>query len=484
MPFAIRGSSEEHSRSILGLRRRSQSSATARRKRDRAQAAKSAQKKGTRNKQRCSPRERSSLDNERKNKSLFSFFILSLSLSLNPYPFLFLLSIFRNSTQIDSIQDAGKPVAAAEAKATGGVKASPSSPPSSSSSSSTAAAVDLTSDPLALWAPVAQRADPLPFPDPKQPVKPLPDSSDGTECLKWDDSLWSHADHFKYRWNVFKGIRSAIDAKEGGLDEFSRGYEKYGFNRGVGGVDGKQPGIWYREWAPGARAVALVGEFNGWEPKTEHWASKDEFGVWSLFLPDAPDGTSAIPHRTKVKARVETAYGEWVERIPAWIKWVSILIFFFFCVVFQQREVLSTEGGQLEKAKLTLFLPSFFLFALPSFLVSFEFQPQKPLSQQATQEWNEVQFNGVYYEPPRKAAPGVVPTSPDEAYQFAYPRPGRPRALRIYECHVGMSSAEPKVNSYLEFARDVQPRVRAVRKRRVSSRFFFLLRGGTKEGNT
>lgn len=25
---------------------------------------------------------------------------------------------------------------------------------------------------------------------------PIPDH-DGTECLKWDPSLWSHADHFK-----------------------------------------------------------------------------------------------------------------------------------------------------------------------------------------------------------------------------------------------------------------------------------------------
>ena len=27
---------------------------------------------------------------------------------------------------------------------------------------------------------------------------PIPDH-DGTECLKWDPSLWSHADHFKVR---------------------------------------------------------------------------------------------------------------------------------------------------------------------------------------------------------------------------------------------------------------------------------------------
>lgn len=27
-------------------------------------------------------------------------------------------------------------------------------------------------------------------------LQPAP-AHDGTECLKWDDSLWSHADHFK-----------------------------------------------------------------------------------------------------------------------------------------------------------------------------------------------------------------------------------------------------------------------------------------------
>lgn len=36
----------------------------------------------------------------------------------------------------------------------------------------------------------------------------------------------------------------------------------------------------------------------------------------------------------------------------------------------------------------------------------------------------------------------------------------RPRALRIYECHVGMSSAEPKISSYNEFKKDVLPRIR------------------------
>lgn len=66
-----------------------------------------------------------------------------------------------------------------------------------------------------------------------------------------------------------------------------------------------------------------MGEFNNWSPEPQHWAIKNPFGVWELFLPDLPDGSSAIPHRSKVKARLETAYGEWVERIPAWIKWAT-----------------------------------------------------------------------------------------------------------------------------------------------------------------
>ena len=45
------------------------------------------------------------------------------------------------------------------------------------------------------------------------------------------------------------------------------------------------------------QALALVGEFNNWDPKPEHWGVKNDFGVFELFLPDSEDGASAIPHR-------------------------------------------------------------------------------------------------------------------------------------------------------------------------------------------
>ncbi|KAK9835549.1 hypothetical protein WJX74_002755 [Apatococcus lobatus] len=251
------------------------------------------------------------------------------------------------------------------------------------------------SSPEDYWSPFQITPNDKVYMDPPVKVAPPPEH-DGTECLKWDDSLWTHAEHFKYRWNTYKNIRNAIDQNEGGIEKFSQGWKYYGFNRGE--LEG-QKGIWYREWAPGARAVALIGEYNDWTPEDGHWAQRNEFGVWQLFLPDKADGTPALKHKSKVKTRLETAYGEWVERIPAWINW-------------------------------------------------------------ATQEWNEIQYNGVYYHPPGVGKPGEI--DPEKAYTFKYPRPPKPRALRIYESHVGMSSEEPKVNSYLEFRKDLLPRVRSL----------------------
>jgi 1,4-alpha-glucan branching enzyme len=76
-----------------------------------------------------------------------------------------------------------------------------------------------------------------------------------------------------------------------------------------------------------------------------------------------------------------------------------------------------------------------------------------------SQEWNEIQFNGVYYAPPKKGLPGEEPTF-DTSYTFKYARPDQPKALRIYECHVGMSSAEAKINSYTGFRKEMLPRIR------------------------
>ena len=59
-----------------------------------------------------------------------------------------------------------------------------------------------------------------------------------------------------------------------------------------------------------------------------------------------------------------------------------------------------------------------------------------------------VQFDGVYWDPPKKYE-----------WKFAEPKV-YPTTHRIYECHVGMSSEEGKVNSYRDFADWILPRIK------------------------
>lgn len=59
-------------------------------------------------------------------------------------------------------------------------------------------------------------------------------------------------------------------------------------------------------------------------------------------------------------------------------------------------------------------------------------------------------YDGVYWDPP-----------PSERYVFKHECPPKPAAPRIYETHVGMSSSEPRINTYREFADEVLPRIKA-----------------------
>jgi 1,4-alpha-glucan branching enzyme len=88
----------------------------------------------------------------------------------------------------------------------------------------------------------------------------------------------------------------------------AQGYKKFGINR-VGGV------TTYREWAPAAQAAWLIGDFNDWEGTP---LEKDEFGVWSVSLPDK-DGAPRIPHKSHVKVRLQHWDGWTIDLVPAWM---------------------------------------------------------------------------------------------------------------------------------------------------------------------
>jgi len=86
----------------------------------------------------------------------------------------------------------------------------------------------------------------------------------------------------------------------------------------------------YREWAPGARRLSLIGDFNGWN-REAHVMQRDEFGTWSIFIPNKPDGSCPIAHNTKLKVHVIQSNGQGADKVPAWANrvvqdpWKSIL---------------------------------------------------------------------------------------------------------------------------------------------------------------
>ena len=132
-----------------------------------------------------------------------------------------------------------------------------------------------------------------------------------TGVIDLDPWLEPFRDPLKSRFSKAQDWIKKINDSEGGLEKFSRGYEKFGFTFAPNGD------ITYREWAPNAHKATLIGEFNNWN-RDSHPLKRDSYGVWEITLP-AKDGVPAIPHDSKIKISMITPQGERIERIPTWI---------------------------------------------------------------------------------------------------------------------------------------------------------------------
>src|SRR5438552_12204067 len=65
-------------------------------------------------------------------------------------------------------------------------------------------------------------------------------------------------------------------------------YEKLGSHLRV--VDGV-PGASFAVWAPNARRVSVVGDFNGWDGRCHSMRHLGPSGVWEIFIPGVREGT-------------------------------------------------------------------------------------------------------------------------------------------------------------------------------------------------
>ena len=124
------------------------------------------------------------------------------------------------------------------------------------------------------------------------------------EVVNQDQMLKPFEHEIRKRTSSLNEWLKKFDDHEGGIVSFAESYKKFGLNKMPGGIQ-------YREWAPCARKVCLCGDFNGWN-RNSHECKRDKYGVWELFIPNLPDGSSPIKHGSKVKTALILSDGKQV----------------------------------------------------------------------------------------------------------------------------------------------------------------------------
>lgn len=132
-----------------------------------------------------------------------------------------------------------------------------------------------------------------------------------TNCPKLvrdDPWLEPHQGVIQRRMDQFSAALAEIEKTSKSLAAYATGHKFVGihFHQAAGNWT-------IREWAPAARAVSLIGDFNNWDREAHPLESSDS-GVWHLKLP-----AGALVHGQKVKLHVVGADGSRRDRIPACI---------------------------------------------------------------------------------------------------------------------------------------------------------------------
>jgi 1,4-alpha-glucan branching enzyme len=76
-------------------------------------------------------------------------------------------------------------------------------------------------------------------------------------------------------------------------------------------------GTSFTVWAPNARAVRVVGDFNGWDGQGHAMRSMGSTGVWELFIPALPAGTT-------YKFQLLTRHGDWIVKADPMARYAEV----------------------------------------------------------------------------------------------------------------------------------------------------------------
>lgn len=123
------------------------------------------------------------------------------------------------------------------------------------------------------------------------------------EILDIDPWIKDYEDDINLRMNEYEKQKSRLISDGEKLTDFANAHHYYGFHKVKNG--------WiYREWAPHADGLYLIGDFNDWD-RHAHPLTKINDEDWEIFI----KGIKTIPHGSRIKVLVDTN-GSISDRIP------------------------------------------------------------------------------------------------------------------------------------------------------------------------
>lgn len=126
--------------------------------------------------------------------------------------------------------------------------------------------------------------------------------------LQIDPYLSPYKGDIELRMNSYKKARRKLVEDDGtSLSSFANAHLYFGFHPTSNG--------WvYREWAPNAQKISLIGDFNNWNDQS-HEMDKLDNGIWEVH------SEGEIPHGSSVRIKL-TANDSVLYRIPLYCKMV------------------------------------------------------------------------------------------------------------------------------------------------------------------
>ena len=115
----------------------------------------------------------------------------------------------------------------------------------------------------------------------------------------FEEAIKGRHEHALYKLNEL------TDNGKQSISDFAEGHHYFGLHKIKNG--------WvFREWAPNATQIYLIGDFNNWEENSAYRLTSLDNGVWEIYLE-----SDAIHHEDYYKLMIFWNGGK-AERIPAW----------------------------------------------------------------------------------------------------------------------------------------------------------------------